>query len=179
VTIALRTQQIIAHESGVAQLIDPLAGSYHLEWLTHRLEREALAYIERIDAMGGMVAAVEQGYPQREIARSAYEFEQALNRGERVVVGVNRYQSEEQVTIPTLRIDPEVQKRQLENLARVKATRDAAQVAVALAEVRRVATSGENLMPSLIAAAHAYCTEQELCDVLREVFGAHSDRAEF
>lgn len=179
VTIALRTQQIIAHESGVANLIDPLAGSYHVEWLTNRLEEEALAYIRRIDEMGGMVEAVEQGYPQREIAKSAYDFERALNAGERIVVGVNRFRTQDESRIPTLKIDESVQRRQVENLARVKAERSAGDVARALEEVRRVAQGDGNLMPALIAAARVYCTEQELCDVLRSVFGSHSDRGEF
>src|SRR5690606_38042634 len=131
-TIALRTQQIIAEESGVANTIDPLAGSYYVEWLTRRLEHEALATITRIDAMGGMVHAVEQGYPQREIARSAFEFEKQVNSGERVVVGVNRYQQTEPNRIPTLRIDEAAQKTQIENLARVKSQRSQVAVAQAL-----------------------------------------------
>ena len=179
VTIALRTQQVIAEESGVANLIDPLAGSYHVEWMTDRLERDALEYIQRIDEMGGMVEAVERGYPQREIARSAYDFERALNAGERVVVGVNRYRSEEPQRIPTLRIDENIQKLQIENLQKVKAGRSRVEVERALDGVRRAAQSDENLVPAVIAAARVYCTEQEICDVLREVFGTHTDRAEF
>ena len=179
VTIALRTQQIVAEESGVANLIDPLAGSYHVEWLTNELERRALEYIERIDAMGGMLVAIDRGYPQREIARASYEFEQALNRGERTVVGVNAHTQDEAAAIPTLRVDPELQRRQLEGLAAVKAGRDAAAVARALGEVRAAARGNTNLMPSIIAAAHAYSTEQEICDVLREVFGTYTDPAEF
>jgi methylmalonyl-CoA mutase N-terminal domain/subunit len=178
-TIALRTQQIIAHESGVTNTIDPLGGSYYVEWLTNRLEREALEYIARIDDMGGMVTAVEKGYPQREIARSAYEFERALNRGERVMVGVNRYRFEGEDPIPTLKIDESVQRTQLENLARVKNERSRSAVEKALSEVRDAARSDRNLMPPIIAAARAYCTEQEICDVLREVFGTYTDPAEF
>jgi methylmalonyl-CoA mutase, N-terminal domain len=179
VTIALRTQQIVAEESGVANLIDPLAGSYHVEWLTNELERRALEYIERIDAMGGMLAAIDRGYPQREIARASYEFEQALNRGERSVVGVNAHTQAEAAVIPTLRVDPELQRRQLESLAAVKAGRDARAVAQRLGEVRVAARDGANLMPPIIAAAHAYATEQEICDVLRDVFGTYTDPAEF
>src|SRR5689334_11418046 len=129
VTIALRTQQIIAEESGVASLIDPLAGSYHVEWLTNELERRAREYIERIDAMGGMLGAIDRGYPQREIARASYEFEQALNRGERTVVGINGYTQPEAERIPTLRIDPELQRQQVESLRRVKAGRDSVELA--------------------------------------------------
>ena len=180
VTIALRTQQIIAHESGAVSSIDPLGGSYFVEWMTDKLEAEALDYIRRIDEMGGMVAAVEKGYPQREIAASAYRFQREVDAGERVMVGVNRYQTtEEQRNIPLLRIDEEVQKTQCANLAKVKAGRDQARVHEALAGVRDVARGGGNLMPPIIAAASAYATEQEICDVLRETLGTHSDPAEF
>ncbi|HTA91035.1 MAG TPA: methylmalonyl-CoA mutase family protein, partial [Polyangiaceae bacterium] len=179
VTVALRTQQILLHESGVASAIDPLAGSYHVEWVTNRIEALALEYIQRIDAMGGMVQAVEEGYPQREIARSAYEHERALASGERVVVGVNRFRSPEQEKIPTLRIAENVAKEQLAALAQVKAGRSAGDVAAALARVRDTARSEGNLMPRIVDAARVYATEQEICDVLRDVFGTHSDRAEF
>jgi methylmalonyl-CoA mutase N-terminal domain/subunit len=180
VTIALRTQQLIAEESGAANVIDPLGGSYHVEWLTAELERQALEYIERIDQMGGMLGAIERGYPQREIARASYEFEQALGRKERVVVGVNGYgNSSEAAPIPTLRIDPELQKKQIENLRAVKAGRSAADVRRALVDVERAAKDGANLMPPIIAAARAYATEQEICDVLRAVFGTYTDPAEF
>jgi len=179
VTIALRTQQIVAEESGVANLIDPLAGSYHVEWLTNELERRAREYIERIDAMGGMLGAIDRGYPQREIARASYEFEQALNRGERVVVGVNGYTRDEEAPIPTLRVDPELQRQQIERLRALKAGRDPAALQQALAAVRAAAQGSNNLMPPIIAAAHALATEQEICDVLREVFGTYTDPAEF
>jgi len=180
VTIALRTQQIIAEESGVASTIDPLAGSWFVEDLTNRLEQEAVAYIRRIDEMGGMVAAIEKGYPQREIAASAYRFQRQLEAGERVMVGVNKYASgDEAPNIPLLRIDEEVQKRQVANLAAVKAKRDAGAVARHLGEVRRAAKEGANLMPPIIEAAKAYCTQQEICDVLRDVFGTYTDPAEF
>jgi len=175
VTIALRTQQIIAEESGVTNTIDPLAGSYYVEWLTRRLEDEALATIARIDAMGGMVHAVEQGYPQREIARSAFEFEKQVNSGERVVVGVNRYQQAEPNRIPTLRIDEAAQKKQLENLARVKNERSRVEVARALENLAKAARTDNNLMPPVIEAARVYCTEQEICDVLRQCFGSYRD----
>jgi methylmalonyl-CoA mutase, N-terminal domain len=179
VTIALRTQQIIAHESGAANTIDPLGGSYYVEWLTDKLEAEALDYIKRIDEMGGMVSAIEKGYPQREIAASAYRFQREVDAGERIMVGVNRYAASDEKRIPLLRIDEEVQRLQCRNLAQVKAARDASKVDAALAAVREVARSGANLMPPIIAAASAYCTEQEICDVLREVLGTYSDPAEF
>ncbi len=179
VTLALRTQQIVAEESGVTHSADPMAGSYYLEWLTDRLEREALEYIERIDAMGGMVDAVEAGYPQREISTSAYRLQQEIDSGERVVVGVNRYQQEEEVPIPTLRVDDRVQKDQCEALARVKQQRDSQKVAQCLAAVRAAAEGTDNLMPPMIEAAKAYCSEQEICDVLRDVFGQFQDPGQF
>jgi methylmalonyl-CoA mutase N-terminal domain/subunit len=179
VTIALRTQQILAHETGVANTIDPLAGSYHVEWLTNKLEEEALAYIRRIDEQGGMLASVEAGYPQREIARSSYEFEKKVNDGERVIVGLNRYRQDDQNRIPTLRIEPEVQRKQLENLREVKASRNAERVHKTLDAVREAAKSDQNLVPPIISAAHEYATLQEICDVLREVFGTHTDPGEF
>jgi methylmalonyl-CoA mutase N-terminal domain/subunit len=179
VTIALRTQQIIAHESGVANTIDPLGGSYYVEWLTDRLEQDALAYIKRIDELGGMVPAIENGYPQREIAASAYRFQRELESHERVMVGVNKYAVSDEKSIPLLRIDEEVQRTQCENLARVKAQRNGDRVRSALARVREAARGKDNLMPPIIAAAGAYATEQEICDVLREVLGTYSDPAEF
>ena len=180
VTIALRTQQIIAHESGVANTIDPLGGSYYVEWLTDKLEQEAMAYIRRIDEMGGMVVAVEKGYPQREIAGSAYEFQRALERGERVMVGVNGFQMEEEGSaIPLLKIDEKAQKAQCDRLKRVKAERDSEAVDTALRAVREAAAGTDNLMPPIIDAARAYATEQEICDVLREVMGTHTDSTEF
>ena len=181
VKIALRTQQIIAEESGVAQTIDPLGGSWFIEELTTRLENEAIGYIKRIDEMGGMVAAIEKGYPQREIAASAYKFQRQLEAGERVMVGVNKYAdgSEKDVNIPLLRIDEEVQKRQVDNLAKVKASRNGAKVSACLTAVRDAAKNKTNLMPPIIEAAKAYATQQEICDVLRDVFGTYTDPAEF
>ncbi len=180
VTIALRTQQIIAEESGVASTIDPLGGAWFIEELTNRMEREALDYIKRIDEMGGMVAAIEKGYPQREIAASAYRFQRQLELGERVMVGVNKYGAGAgDSNIPLLRIDEEVQRKQVENLKQVKSSRDAAKVTAALAAVRAAAKGGTNLMPPIVDAAKAYCTQQEICDVLRDVLGTYTDPAEF
>jgi methylmalonyl-CoA mutase N-terminal domain/subunit len=179
VTIALRTQQIVAEESGVANTIDPLAGSYFVEWLTSRLENEAMEYIRKIDDFGGMVEAVERGYPQREIAASAYRLQQQIERGEKTIVGVNKYQQEEEAEIPMLRIDESIQKEQVESLSRVKAERDDAAVKKALAAIADDCRSDRNVMPGIIEAAKAYCTEQEICDVFREVFGQHQDRPEF
>src|SRR5690606_10233692 len=179
VTIALRTQQIIAEESGVANTIDPLAGSYFVEELTNRLEQEAREIIERIDAMGGMVEAVERGYPQREIAASAYRYQQQLEAREKIVVGVNRYEQEEEPAIPLLRIDDSIEREQVASLQKVKRERDSAAVERALAAVAEAARGSSNLMPPIIDAAKAYCSVQEICDVLREVFGRHQDRPEF
>ena len=179
VTVALRTQQIIAEESGVTNTIDPLAGSYFVEWMTDRLEEEAMDYIRKIDDFGGMVEAVERGYPQREIAASAYRLQRQVESGEKTVVGVNKYEQDEQPDIPTLRVDESIQKEQLENLARVKAERDGAAVSKALATIADDCRTDRNVMPSIVEAAKAYCTEQEICDVFREVFGQHQDRPEF
>ncbi|MFP6686545.1 MAG: methylmalonyl-CoA mutase family protein [Polyangiaceae bacterium] len=180
VTIALRTQQIVAHESGVANTIDPLGGSYYVEWLTDKIEAEALEYIKRIDDMGGMVVAVEQGYPQREIASSAYEFQRALERGERVMVGVNRFEMEEEGSaIPLLKIDESTQRAQLDRLGKVKAERDNDAVREALSAIREAARGTDNLMPPIIQAASLYASEQEICDVLRDVMGTHTDSTEF
>jgi methylmalonyl-CoA mutase N-terminal domain/subunit len=181
VTIALRTQQIIAEESGVASTIDPLGGAWFVEEMTNKMEAEAMTYIQRIDEMGGMVAAIEKGYPQREIAASAYRFQRQLEAGERVMVGVNKYGNvgDKDANIPLLRIDEEVQKKQVANLHAVKASRDAAKVAACLEGVRVAAKDKKNLMPPIIEAAKAYCTQQEICDVLRDVFGTYTDPAEF
>lgn len=185
VTIALRTQQIIAEESGVASTIDPLGGAYFIEDLTNKLEAQAMAYIDRIDEMGGMVSAIEKGYPQREIAASAYRFQRQLEANEKVMVGVNGYVATgEDPKIPLLKIDEEVQRKQVANLKAVKEKRDANRVKGALEAVRVAAkaapgTPGSNLMPPIIEAAKAYCTQQEICDVLRDVFGTYTDPAEF
>jgi methylmalonyl-CoA mutase N-terminal domain/subunit len=179
VTVALRTQQIIAEESGVANTIDPLAGSYFVEWMTNRLEEEAMDYIRKIDDFGGMVEAVERGYPQREIAASAYRLQRQIESGEKTVVGVNKYEQDEQPDIPILRVDPSIQVEQVESLAKVKAERDAVAVSESLAAIGDACRSDRNVMPSIIDAAKAYCTEQEICDVFRDVFGQHQDRPEF
>ena len=179
VTVALRTQQIIAEESGVANTIDPLAGSYFVEWMTNRLEEEAMDYIRKIDDFGGMVEAVEQGYPQREIGASAYRLQQQIESGAQTVVGVNLYEQDEQPKIPTLRVDESIQKEQVVALSKVKAERDDAAVSKALAAIADDCRMDRNVMPGIVEAAKAYCTEQEICDVFREVFGQHQDRPEF
>ncbi len=180
VTIALRTQQIIAEESGVTQVSDPLGGSYYIEWLTDRLEQEAREYIRRIDEQGGMVDAIEKGYPQREIAASSYRFQRQIEERSKIMVGVNGYVGGQVGSnIPKLRIDEAVQRKKIADLQAVKAGRSAQDVSRALDQVRQAARGDGNLMPPIIAAARLYATEQEICDVLREVFGTHSDPAEF
>ena len=179
VTVALRTQQILLNESGVGNVVDPLAGSYHVEWLTNRLETDALALIGSIEQQGGMVSAIERGYPQREIARSAYEFEQRLQHGAQQIVGVTVHRSEQTERIPTLKVDPQLTERKLKELGELKASRSQVEVERGLAELRRVAEVGGNLVPPAIAAARAYASEQEICDVFRAVFGSHTDPGGF
>ena len=179
VTVALRTQQIVAEESGAANTIDPLGGSYYVEWMTDEIERQAMEFIDKIDAMGGMVDAVERGYPQREIAASAYRFQQQFERGEKVVVGVNGYQQDENPEIPMLRVDESIQKGKVAALQQLKSERDSDAVDRALRDIAEACKTDTNLMPPMIAAAKVYCTEQEICDVLRDVFGRHQDRPEF
>jgi methylmalonyl-CoA mutase N-terminal domain/subunit len=179
VTIALRTQQIVAHETGAPNTVDPLGGSYFIEWLTNKIESEALEYIRKIDEMGGVVNAVEKGYPQREIASAAYRFQRQVERNEKVMVGVNDFVTDEPSRIPLLKIDEAVQRKQIDSLTAVKAGRDAAKVEAALRAVREAAASSANLCPPIIEAAKVYCTEQEVCDVLRDVLGTYTDPAEF
>jgi methylmalonyl-CoA mutase N-terminal domain/subunit len=176
-TLALRTQQIVAHETGVANVVDPLGGSWFVERLTCELEEEALAYFGRIDAMGGMVEAIERSYPQKEIAESAYRFQQAVERGERVIVGVNEFVESDGEPIGTLYIDHTVAERQGARLDRVRAARDAATVGAALARLQDGARGDANLMPLLLDAVRAYATIGEMCDALREVWGEYEEIA--
>jgi methylmalonyl-CoA mutase N-terminal domain/subunit len=176
-TLALRTQQIIAYESGVANVVDPLGGSYFLEALTRDLERDAWQYFERIDAMGGMVEAIERGYPQREIAESAYRFQQAVDSKNQIIVGVNEFVSPEQEPIPTLYIDEETSVRQIEKLETLRRTRDNDRVARALDALRDAASGTANTMPRLLECARAYATVGEMCDALRDVWGEYEEEA--
>lgn len=174
VRIALRTQQIVAHESGAASTIDPLAGSYYVESLTDSLEKQAMEYIEKIDELGGAVRAIEAGYIQREISESAYRYQMAVESGEQVVIGQNSYKIEEKRPENLLRIDPEVEKRQVEKLSKLKASRDANAVQAKLGALKSAAANEtENLMPYIIDCARQYCTIGEMCGVLREVFGEY------
>jgi methylmalonyl-CoA mutase, N-terminal domain len=173
VRVALRTQQIIAYESGAAETIDPLAGSYYVESLTNRIEEEARAYIEKIGAMGGSVKAIESGYMQREIQESAYQYQRQVETGARVIVGMNKFTVHEDAPKNLLRVDMSVQESQLAKIAAVKARRDQAAVAAALADLRVAAQGTANLMPPILAAVKVYATLQEICDVMRDVFGEY------
>jgi methylmalonyl-CoA mutase, N-terminal domain len=173
--LALRTQQIIASESGVTHSVDPLAGSYAVESLTDEIERGVEDYLRKIDSLGGMLRAIETGYVQAEIQRAAYEYQQAVERGERVVVGVNRYQAKEAAAVPLLRIEPAIERSQVERLRALRTRRDAARVATALAEVEAAARSDRNLLPAILEAAKAYATVGEISDALRRVFGEYRE----
>jgi methylmalonyl-CoA mutase N-terminal domain/subunit len=174
VTIALRTQQIIAHETGVVNTADPLAGSYFVEKLTDEIEAEALEYFRKIDAMGGMVSAVEKGFPQREIQEAAYQFQKAVERGEKVIVGVNDYVMDEKPT-PILYIDETVAEQQTAAVEGLKQRRDNARVQAALEDLRRTARGSDNLMYPIVEAARAYATLGEMCDALREAWGEYEE----
>ncbi len=178
-TIALRTQQIIAEESGVANTIDPLAGSYFVEALTDEMEEKAWAYIRKIDELGGIVRAIELGYPQKEIAEAAYTYQRAVDSGDLVVVGVNKYVGEEELPVEILRIDEARERAQVERLNRIKRERDNSLVRKRLEELRMASQDGENLMPYILEAVKAYATLQEICDVWRQVFGEYRDPGYF
>jgi methylmalonyl-CoA mutase N-terminal domain/subunit len=175
VRTALRTQQIIAHESGVADTVDPLAGSYFIEAATDRIEAEAMALIGKIDQAGGVIACIEDGFIQRQIENSAYSFQCQVESGERIVVGVNRFQTDEAAAPPLLRLDPAVEADQVARLRAVRASRNQEEVDAALRQLREAATGSANLMPLILAAVRAYATIGEICQVLRETFGEHRD----
>jgi methylmalonyl-CoA mutase, N-terminal domain len=174
-TLALRTQQVIASESGVANTVDPLAGSYFVERLTLDMERGTLDYFNKIDAMGGMVAAIEQGFPQREIAESSYRFQQGVEKNERIIVGVNEYVADEEEPIPTLYINEEAAARQMARLDRLRRERDNDRVSRALDAMQSAASGHDNLMYPILDAVRAYATVGEMCDALREVWGEYEE----
>jgi methylmalonyl-CoA mutase N-terminal domain/subunit len=173
--LALRTQQILATESGVANTVDPLAGSYAIEKLTDEIEAQAREYLRKIDAMGGMVRAIESGYVQREIQQAAYEYQQAIERGERVVVGVNRYVDQTRSSPPLLHIDPEIERTQVERLASLRARRDARRVKATVQTVEETARTDHNLLPAILDAVKVYATVGEISDALRRVFGEYQE----
>jgi methylmalonyl-CoA mutase N-terminal domain/subunit len=173
--IALRTQQIIAQETGVANTIDPVAGSYAIETLTNEIENGALAYIEKIDSTGGMLRAIESGFVQGEIQKAAYEYQRAVERHEQIVVGVNEFVAEEDRSIPTLRIDPKIEQTQIARLKSLRAKRNASLVTAALTELSRRATTTENLLPAILSAVESLATVGEISDTLRRTFGEYQE----
>jgi methylmalonyl-CoA mutase N-terminal domain/subunit len=177
VTVALRTQQIIAYESGVPNTVDPLGGAYFVEDLTNRMEAAAEVYIRRIDELGGMVSAVERGFPQREIADASYQYQQQLEHKERIVVGVNEFVAPEEPPIPFLRIDPAVEQRQIDRLRQIRATRDQLRASRALADLRRAAEVEENTMYPILACVQAHVSMGEICDIFRAVYGEYREPA--
>jgi len=179
VNIALRTQQVIADETGVINTIDPLAGSYFVEAMTKEVEEKAWEYIEKIDKMGGMLAAIERGYPQMEISNSAYEYQKRVDNGERTIIGVNKYAVGEEPPVETLRIDERVQAEQIKRLKNIKRWRDNREVSQALKSLKSACRSDKNIMPFVIGAVREYATEQEICDVFRGVFGEYRDPGYF
>ncbi|HHY94482.1 MAG TPA: methylmalonyl-CoA mutase family protein [Firmicutes bacterium] len=180
VRIALRTQQILAEETGVANTIDPLGGSYFVEGLTERMEEQAEEYVRKIENMGGMVKAIEKGFPQREVADAAYRYQKAMEAGELTVVGVSKYTVEEKTAIPVLRVDPEVQRRQIARLQQVRAERDAVAVRQTLRRLEDEARDGRaNLMYPILECVRAYCSLGEIMDAMRRVFGVYREPAIF
>jgi methylmalonyl-CoA mutase N-terminal domain/subunit len=175
--VALRTQQVIGYESGVADSADPLAGSYLVEYLTDEIERRAEEYIGRIDSMGGMLSAIEAGFVQREIEFAAYEYQKRVEAGDEIVVGVNRFHVNEESAIPTMKIDPAVERAQVERVRRVRAERNQEQARSSLDGVEQAARAGTNLMPFIISAVEAHATLGEIADRMRLVFGEFTENA--
>ncbi len=173
--IALRTQQILANEIGVTNTVDPVAGSYAIEHLTNENEKGAIDYIKKVDAMGGMLRAIEAGFVQGEIQKAAYDFQHAVESKEQIVVGVNEFIAKEERNISTLRVDAETERSQIARLNALRARRDSARVQSALAELQRRAASTENLLPAILAAVEAYATVGEISDALRRVFGEYQE----
>jgi methylmalonyl-CoA mutase N-terminal domain/subunit len=173
--IALRTQQILAHETGVTNTVDPVAGSYAIEHLTNEIEQGAVDYISKIDAMGGMLRGIESGFVQGEIQKAAYDFQRAVESKDQIIVGVNDFIAEEERTIPTLRIEPEIERSQIARLNALRAKRDSTRTKSALAELQRRATSSENLLPAILTAVEAHATVGEISDALRRVFGEYQE----
>jgi methylmalonyl-CoA mutase N-terminal domain/subunit len=179
VRIALRTQQIIAHETGVTNTIDPLGGAYFVEALTDRLEEQAYEYFHKIDELGGMVQAVKDGFPQREIADASFALQHEIDSGRRIVVGVNSYKEGDDGTTSLLRIDPALERRQIDSVRAVKASRDSAVLETALSDLKAAATAGRNLMPLLVIAARVHASEGEIVETLQEVWGDYREQPMF
>ena len=177
VQISLRTQQILAHETGIADVVDPLGGSYYVEDLTLRLEEEAWAYIRRIDEMGGAVTALEQGFQMGEIHQAAFQHQMEVEAGRRTIVGVNKYQSDDAASGGLLKVDEAAARQQTERLKRVREERDGAAVGASLFRLEEVARSGENTVEAILECVQDYCTLGEICDVFRRVFGEQREMA--
>jgi len=175
VRVALRTQQIIAYESGVADVVDPLGGSYYVEWLTNEMEERAWEYIHKIEEMGGVIEAIEKGWLQQEIANSAYKYQREIDTKRRIIVGVNEYTTEEHEEVPLLKIDPKVEEEQIARLQKLRRERDNQKVKQILQKLHDEAEKNVNLMPTIIEAVKAYATLGEICDVLREVYGVYKE----
>jgi methylmalonyl-CoA mutase N-terminal domain/subunit len=171
VQIALRTQQVIAHETGVTNVVDPLGGAYYVEELTNRMEAEAYRYFELVNQHGGMVEAIKQNVPQRELAEASYRYQQEVESGQRIIVGVNRYEVADEEPIPILKVDPASETRQIESLRAMRARRDSAAVEQTLGALKQAAAGDANLMPYIVDCAKAYVTLGEMCDAWREVWG--------
>ncbi|HEY6394189.1 MAG TPA: methylmalonyl-CoA mutase family protein, partial [Candidatus Binataceae bacterium] len=177
VMVALRTQQIIAEETGLTNTVDPLGGSYAVEALTDRMEREAMEYIRKIDEMGGMIKAIETGYPQREIAEAAFHYQRQLEQGIKTVVGVNKYQVPEEIPIEMLRIDPAIEEKQVQRVRKIKRERNSSALKESLKRVAEVCRSGENLMEPICEAVRHDATVGEISDIFRTEFGVYRDPA--
>jgi methylmalonyl-CoA mutase N-terminal domain/subunit len=175
VTIALRTQQLMAYEIGIGDVVDPLGGSYFIEFLTEALERQATDYIDKIDKLGGAVAAIERGFQQREIQESSYRQQKSIEENKVTVVGVNKFVSASPKKMDLLRVNPELERKQRERLARVKKNRDNGQVTRALKNLEEIASSQDNTMPAFIDCVEAYASIGEICGVLRKVFGTQKE----
>jgi methylmalonyl-CoA mutase N-terminal domain/subunit len=179
VRIALRTQQIIAEETGVIDTVDPLGGSYYVEWLTDKMEEETYKYFDKVEQLGGVIPAIEKGFFQREIAESAYRYQKETDENKRVIVGVNQYKLEEDISIPILKMDEKGEERQNNRLKKLRKERDNTKVQKYLQSLRKAAEGNENLMPYILTCVHSYATLGETCDVLREVFGEYKEPAIF
>jgi methylmalonyl-CoA mutase N-terminal domain/subunit len=175
VNIALRTQQVIAHETGVANTIDPLGGSFYLEWLTNEMEKRTYAMFNEISSFGGVIKAIEAGYFQREIAESAFRYQREIDRQQRIIVGVNDYVADQPIAIPILEFDPDGERRQIARLQALRRDRDNERVGVTLNALRDAAKGTANMMPFILDAVKAYATLQEITDVLRQVFGVYQE----
>ena len=177
VRIALRTQQIIAEESGVTSTADPLGGSYYIEWLTDKMEEETYKYFDRVERLGGVIPAIEKGFFQREIAEAAYKYQKEIDENRRIIVGVNKYKMEEPVEIPILKMDENGEERQINRLKSLRKQRDKSKFEKNLNRLRKAAEGEENLMPYILDCVHSYATLGETCGVLREVFGEYKEPA--